>query len=242
MKDYRDDKRDFASSEDMVRKITNPRNGIYIIGILAVFLLARHFSGNNAQQEQTGHEDVISQAQTSESAELPTKELLSEELPSEEAASEETRQEELPTEGVALGEAQLKELISEEIPSEAQPEVAMVGVADYPAMVKVAGKLYYDSGEISEEPRCGMMDGKITSMTEGEPAEDDQSNFGTDYGYQCGPDTIDVCIDDSWHIFIPFEAEHTVDWDSLTEQEKMEIDPMYHGEGPHVEHTQTEHK
>lgn len=227
MKDYRDDKRDFASSEDMVRKITNPRNGIYIIGILVVFMLARHFFGSNGQQEQTGHEDVVSQAQTSESAELPTKELLSEELPSEE---------------VALEEAQPEEQPSEVMPSEAHPEVATVGASDYPAMVKVAGKLYYDSGEISEEPRCGMMDGKITSVTEGEPMEDDQSNFGTDYGYQCGPDTIDVCIDDSWHIFIPFEAEHAVDWDSLTEQEKMEIDPMYHGEGHHVGHTQTEHK
>lgn len=232
MKDYRDDKRDFASSEDMVRKITNPRNGIYIVGILAVFMLGRHFFGNNAQQEQTKNEDVVSQAQTSESAELP----------SEEAASEEVRPEELPTEEVALGEAQLKELISEEIPSDAQPEVATVGATDYPAMVKVAGKLYYDSGEISEEPRCGMMDGKITSMTEGEPVEDDQSNFGTDYGYQCGPDTIDVCIDDSWHIFIPFEAGHTMDWGSLTEQEKMEIDPMYHGEEHDVGHAQTEHK
>ena len=111
MKDYRDDKRDFASSEDMVRKITNPRNGIYIIGILVVFMLARHFFGNNAQQEQTGHEDVVSQAQISESAELPAKELLSEEVAPEE----------LPSEEVALEEAQPEELTSEKLPSEAQP-------------------------------------------------------------------------------------------------------------------------
>lgn len=104
------------------------------------------------------------------------------------------------------------------------------GVADYPAMIMVDGLLYYDSGEISNELRCGMMDGEITTVADDVPVEDNQSNFGIGYGYQYGIDTIEVCIDDEWHIFIPYESGKQDDWDSLSEQEKMEIDPTYNAE------------
>lgn len=71
-------------------------------------------------------------------------------------------------------------------------------------MLKVNGHLFYDSGEISSEARCGMMDGKIeTSVHETQiPGRDDESNFGEGYGYQYGiNDTIEVLIDGEWHIF-----------------------------------------
>ena len=104
------------------------------------------------------------------------------------------------------------------------------GQADYPAMIMVQGKLYYDSDEISTEARCGNMDGEITSDTNTEPTEDNQSNFGTGYEYQFWTDDeIHVYIDDEWHIFIPYGVKQD-DWDNLTEQQKMEQDPTYHGD------------
>ena len=102
---------------------------------------------------------------------------------------------------------------------------------DYPAMIMVENLLYFDSGEISMELRCGMMDGSISSVTEGVPTQNNQSNFGTGYGYQYGMGTIEVYIDDEWHIFIPYDTpSHTTDWDNLSEEERMELDPTYFGE------------
>jgi len=56
-------------------------------------------------------------------------------------------------------------------------------------MVMVNGTLYLDTGhESTIEARCGVMDGEITSQVDGskQPTVDDQSNFGTGYGYQYG--------------------------------------------------------
>ena len=56
-------------------------------------------------------------------------------------------------------------------------------------MVMVNGILYLDTGHESKiEARCGVMDGEITSQVDGnkQPSVDDQSNFGTGYGYQYG--------------------------------------------------------
>lgn len=56
-------------------------------------------------------------------------------------------------------------------------------------MVMVNGTLYLDTGHESKiEARCGVMDGEITSQVDGnkQPSVDDQSNFGTGYGYQYG--------------------------------------------------------
>lgn len=84
---------------------------------------------------------------------------------------------------------------------------------DYPALVMVQGVLYYDSTEISTEGRCGMLDGTIDSKCEGKiPTEDNQSNFGTGYGYQVGPDCVEILIDSEWHVFKLFVAS---EWDFL---------------------------
>lgn len=80
-------------------------------------------------------------------------------------------------------------------------------VTEYPALVMAFGTLYYDSAELSTvEARCGMLDGTIDSMCDGNvPAENNQSNFGTGYGYQIGAGRIEVLIDGDWHVFLPFD-------------------------------------
>ena len=107
-------------------------------------------------------------------------------------------------------------------------------------MVMVDGKLYYDTGkESSIDGRCAMMDGEISSSVDGSeiPTEDDQSNFGTGYGYQYGADdTIELLINEKW---IVFEAragkgsqvrfgDRWIDRDSLS-QETLEWLVWYNG-------------
>lgn len=50
-----------------------------------------------------------------------------------------------------------------------------------------------------------MMDGKITSEVDGseKPTEDNQSNFGTGYGYQYGSQEgiIEIYMNDKWMVF-----------------------------------------
>ena len=83
-------------------------------------------------------------------------------------------------------------------------EETVVG-GDLIPMVFVDGTLYCDIGEESTiTARCGMMDGEITSTVNQneEPFENDQSNFGTGYGYQYGPNrTIEILIDGKWCVF-----------------------------------------
>ena len=77
-------------------------------------------------------------------------------------------------------------------------------------IIKVNGKLYYDTGksydETSEIKRCGTMDGNITSViASGEiPTEDGQANFTGAKGYQYGSkeNTIDIPLEnEGWRIF-----------------------------------------
>ena len=80
-------------------------------------------------------------------------------------------------------------------------------VGDAPMMIMVDHTLYQSNGEVSTvEGRCGNMDGEITSQTAGgtdAPTENDQSNFGTGYGYQFGDGTVEVLIDGQWIVFRP---------------------------------------
>lgn len=72
-------------------------------------------------------------------------------------------------------------------------------------MVRVNGKLYYDTGrESTVSGRCGNMDGEIASTVDGTeiPMEDDQSNFGSGFGYQYGADdTIEIFMNEKWFVF-----------------------------------------
>ncbi len=76
--------------------------------------------------------------------------------------------------------------------------------ADKIPMLMLGGELYCDTGETSDEPRCGMMDGQISSSVESweRPSENGQSNFGSGYGWQSGPgSTVEVNIDGVWRVF-----------------------------------------
>ncbi len=58
---------------------------------------------------------------------------------------------------------------------------------DIPDAVMIDGRIYYSTGEKSTiTGRCGNMDGYISSTTQkgSLPTKDDESNFGTDFGYQ----------------------------------------------------------
>ena len=96
---------------------------------------------------------------------------------------------------------------------------------EYPRLIRVNGYLFYDCAEISTELRCGMMDGTIDSVCDGDiPSEDNQSNFGSGYNYQYGADTIEVSIDDEWHIFKKIDYD---EWNILPEY-------VYSGNDPNV--------
>ena len=78
-------------------------------------------------------------------------------------------------------------------------------------MVMVNGELYLDTGhESSVEARCEMMDGEITSSVDGseQPTENDQSNFGTGFGYQYGSQEglIEIFMNDKWWVFATEKA------------------------------------
>ena len=82
-------------------------------------------------------------------------------------------------------------------------------------MVMVNGELFFDTGtESGLKERCGMIDGEITSeVSRGEkPIKDEQSNFGTGYGYQYGSKegTIEININGKWWIFATEEARKQV--------------------------------
>lgn len=73
-------------------------------------------------------------------------------------------------------------------------------------MVMINGEIYMDTGHKSTvEVRCGMMDGEITSTVDGteQPTQDNESNFGTGYGYQYGSreGTIEIYMNEKWWIF-----------------------------------------
>ena len=91
------------------------------------------------------------------------------------------------------------------------PESAQPILSDRRPMVMVNGKLYYDTGkESSLQAWCGTMDGEISSAVDPSevPTENNQSNFGTGYGYQYGEeDTIIVYIDDKRMVFSCLEDQ-----------------------------------
>lgn len=84
-------------------------------------------------------------------------------------------------------------------------EVTAKETADLIPMVRIKGKLYLDTGKESDiGARCGVMDGKITSTVESfkVPAQDNQSNFGTGYGYQFVDDkSVDIFMNGKWFRF-----------------------------------------
>jgi hypothetical protein len=82
-------------------------------------------------------------------------------------------------------------------------------------MVMVDGELYLDTGYNNTDIRkCGTPDGEIISEVDGSemPTDNNQSNFGTGYGYQYGDTegTIDVYLNNTWRIFATEEARQKI--------------------------------
>ncbi|MBQ2803162.1 MAG: hypothetical protein IJF07_04605, partial [Lachnospiraceae bacterium] len=80
-----------------------------------------------------------------------------------------------------------------------------VSTNPYSSMVMVNDTLYFHTGRTHNVLRCGLMDGQITSTVPATmtPSVNDQSNFGTGYGYQYGTHgTIDIKLDDNWYVFL----------------------------------------
>ena len=87
----------------------------------------------------------------------------------------------------------------------------------------VNGTLYLDTGHESKiEARCGVMDGEITSQVDGnkQPSVDNQSNFGTGYGYQYGATegTIELFMNGKWWIFATEEARQKIQFPSIEDE------------------------
>ena len=102
--------------------------------------------------------------------------------------------------------AKLQDISSIRIVSETKE-----GQWDLVPMVMVDGKIYLDTGkESSVEARCGVTDGEITSSVDGtqKPTQDGESNFGTGYGYQYGPQegTIEIYMNEKWWVFATEEV------------------------------------
>lgn len=79
-------------------------------------------------------------------------------------------------------------------------------------MVMIDGKLYLHTGANNTELRkCDTFDGEITSSVSGSerPTENNQSNFGTGFGYQYGKidGTVEILMDDKWCIFAVEEIQ-----------------------------------
>ena len=78
-------------------------------------------------------------------------------------------------------------------------------------MVMVNDELYLATGhEATAARKCGTMDGEITSTvgSSEKPTQNNESNFGTGYGYQYGSQegTIEIYMNDSWWIFATEEV------------------------------------
>lgn len=112
-----------------------------------------------------------------------------------------------------------------------QHKTDSVEILDRIPMAMVDGVLYLDTGkESTAMARCGMMDGEITSVVPGneEPSIDDQSNFGTGYGYQYGAveGTIEIFMNGKWWIFATEEARKEIQFPSEGTDMELMIDPV----------------
>lgn len=99
-------------------------------------------------------------------------------------------------------------------------------------MVMVDGFLYYDTGKESTiEARCGMMDGEITSTVDASeiPTEDNQSNFGTGFGYQYGiNNSIEIQMEDgTWFVFQREGTEYVEPTDNTDTTDNTITEPLF---------------
>ena len=95
-------------------------------------------------------------------------------------------------------------------------------------MVMVDGVLYLDTGYTNTDIRkCGTPDGEITSEVDRseKPTVDNQSNFGSGYGYQYGAaeGTIEIYMNDKWRIFATEEVRQQIQFPEKQDTVVVEI-------------------
>lgn len=100
-------------------------------------------------------------------------------------------------------------------------------VCDFVEMIKVKDQVYISTNTVVDVLRCGVMDGEIDSTVgKGEyPEENNQSNFGTGFGYQIiSEDVVDVYINGEWIMFTPVDREIYIDRNWRMQEEDKEIE------------------
>ena len=131
-----------------------------------------------------------------------------------------------PVDRMAAGKPENKSV--EEPPQEKLPAIevgakqtevnASEEACEFLKMIKVKDQVYISTDVVVNVLRCGVMDGQITSTVDKGvfPEENDQSNFGTGFGYQINSAVVDVYIDGEWIMFTPADREINIDreWES----------------------------
>lgn len=95
----------------------------------------------------------------------------------------------------------------------AKPVAEEAAPNELPPQVMVDGVIYIDTGIESAGPKDTQnFDGKILTTVSGDkqPTKNDQSNFGTGYGYQLGETkgTLDVYINEKWWTYATEEVRN----------------------------------
>ena len=107
---------------------------------------------------------------------------------------------------------------SRDIPDTDPPQATLEEHWDLIPMVMVDGVLYLDTGRRSAQAgEPDYFDGEITSTVEGweTPTRNDQSNFGTGYGYRYGDEgTIWLYANGGWIIYATEEARQALQFPS----------------------------
>ena len=99
-------------------------------------------------------------------------------------------------------------------------------VCEFLKMIKVKDQVYISTDTVVNVLRCGVMDGEIDSTVANGvlPEQNNQSNFGTGYGYQIiSADVVDVYIDGEWIMFTPADRQIYIERDLEPEEVREEV-------------------
>ncbi len=111
-------------------------------------------------------------------------------------------------------------------------EAESTGVTtDYPAAIMVDGSVYLLSGTpMSAEVDASAIIGYTESYTDTFPEKNGETNFNRelDMPYAKIEGGIAVLYQNEWYLCTPKDTE--INWDDLSEEEKMEQDPTYNAE------------
>ena len=111
-------------------------------------------------------------------------------------------------------EPQQQKLPAIEIVPEPTELNAASAVCEFVKMIRVRDQVYISTNTAVNILRCGVMDGEIDSTVAPGvlPEENNQSNFGTGYGYQIrSSDIVDVYMDGEWIMFTPADRQIYID-------------------------------